>query len=119
MSFLSFLGLGSPSPAVIAEPIAIVRPADHRAAAVQTVKAAAIQQCDPLKAASLAYENARRKGACAEGAMAKAFEALACSDFSSLQLNGPHTRAGDRVNTKALKKVQRVFMRLAETGPIF
>jgi hypothetical protein len=104
-------------PPALAEPPAIV--AQHVEAervVAHPARTAVATKTDPLDCAARAYAQAIKSGLPTRAAMARALEAVARADLSSLQLtlNGPHTKAGDRVSRKGAKKAQRVLLAIAD-----
>lgn len=103
------------APAAHAAPPALVAPQLVETPRVVTsAPPIALAVTKPLRDAAAAHAAAIKDGCGGDRAMAHALAALAYADFSALELNGPHTRAGDRVSRKALKKARRVLMALAE-----
>lgn len=93
----------APAPVQHVETPAFVAEAARPAVAVTT---------DPLGVAAAAHTRAMPAGP--RAAMREALHALAYCDFAALDLNGPHVKAGERINRKQLAKVRRVLAMLAE-----
>lgn len=110
MKLLAALFALAPSAETAAPPAAaphvIARPAKPSFAA----------RADPLDVVADAFERARARGCDRRQAAAHALEALAYSDLSALTLNGPHTRAGERVSRRAEKGGRRLILAVAQRG---
>jgi len=114
LNLFGFL-FGAPAQAAPLPPPAISAPA-HMTAPARVVAPAPAREPCALDDAVAVLAAARDAGDSDRVALSRALRTLAFTDFEPLALNGPHTRAGDRVNRKALKKAQRVLLVLAETG---
>lgn len=103
------------APAAIVAPQTLERPA----VVTRSAQAAARLQIDPLGEAAAALERALASGYSAREAAAATLEALALAEFDPLELNGPHTTAGERVSKKQLKKFRLQLRRVAAWGFVF
>lgn len=113
--FAAFFGASAAPLAAEATPAAIVaeqipEAAPLEAAAEATAAIVSQSDPDPLGEAAHALAAALAHGADPRALACAALDAFARADFSALDLNGPHTRAGDRVSKKGVRAGRRMIL---------
>lgn len=106
----------APSPVLAAQPRIETAPSPGTLAPAPLRPALALRRAAaaraPIELGVASLEAALAQGASLDAALRRAVEAMAYADFTPLDLNGPHTKAGERINRKKQAGARAVMLRM-------